>query len=132
MGGTGIRKDDMLGSHDLIAFVATSDAAKARAFYEGALGLRLVADEPYALVFDANGTMLRVQKVAAVSAAPYTVVGWAVDDIAGTMRQLSERGVRFERYDGMDQDQMGVWSSGAAKIAWFRDPDGNTLSLTQG
>lgn len=121
----------MLGSSDIVAFAATADAPKARAFYEGTLGLRLVSDDPYALVFDANGTMLRIAKVQTVAVAPYTVVGWIVGDIATTARGLGGQGVRFERFDGLAQDDLGIWSSGAAKVAWFKDPDGNTLSLTE-
>jgi catechol 2,3-dioxygenase-like lactoylglutathione lyase family enzyme len=114
-----------------MAFVATTDAGRTRAFYEGVLGLRLVADEPYALVFDANGTTLRVQKVQSVVAPPYTTLGWVVDDIAGEVRELGAKGVAFERYPGLDQNELGVWSSGAAKIAWFKDPEGHILSLVQ-
>lgn len=121
----------MLGTSKLMAFVATADAEGARAFYEGTLGLRLIADEPYALVFDAHGTMLRLQKVQSVTPAPYTVLGWKVADIAAAVRELVGSGVRFERYEGMAQDELGVWSSGRAKVAWFKDHDGNTLSLTQ-
>ena len=121
----------MFGSCDVMAFVSVTDPAKARAFYEGTLGLRLVSDVPYALVFDANGTTLRVAEVDAVTPAPYTVLGWIVDDIASKVRELASKGVRCERYDGLEQDELGVWSSGAALVAWFKDPDGNTLSLTQ-
>jgi catechol 2,3-dioxygenase-like lactoylglutathione lyase family enzyme len=121
----------MLGSANVTAFISTSDPGKTRAFYEGVLGLQLVADEPYALVFDANGTMLRAQKVQNVVVVPYTVLGWTVRDIAETVRGLGDRGVTFERYDGMGQDELGVWRSGVAKVAWFKDPEGHLLSLTQ-
>ena len=121
----------MLDSSSVMAFVATSNAEKARAFYSDILGLRLVSDEPYALVFDAHGTTLRIQKISVITPAPFTVLGWVVDDIATTISGLSTRSVVFERYPGMEQDGLGVWNSGRAKIAWFKDPDGNTLSLTQ-
>jgi catechol 2,3-dioxygenase-like lactoylglutathione lyase family enzyme len=121
----------MLGESELMAFCATADAERARAFYEGTLGLRLVADEPYALVFDAHGTMLRLQKVQAVTFAPGTALGWKVADIAEAVRELARRGVHFERYEGMEQDELGVWAVGGAKVAWFKDPDGHTLSLTE-
>lgn len=121
----------MLGSSEVMAFVATSDPARARRFYEDTLGLELRSDEPYALVFDAHGTTLRMAKVQTVVVAPYTVLGWIVPDIAAAIEGLVAKGVRFERYQGMEQDDLGIWSSGAAKIAWFKDPDGNTLSLTQ-
>ena len=122
----------VIGSADLIGFVAATDPERARAFYGDVLGLALVEDSPFACVFDANGTMLRVTMVATVHAAPYTVLGWAVDDIAATIRELEARGVSFVRFEGMEQDENGVWTApGGGRIAWFRDPDGDTLSLTQ-
>ena len=123
----------MLRSCDVIAFVATRDADRAREFYEGVLDLRLVADEPFALVFDAHGRTLRVQKVQELAPAPYTVLGWLVPDIAAAVRQLSARGVAFARYPGLPQDDLGVCTfPGGDRVAWFKDPDGNTLSLTEG
>jgi catechol 2,3-dioxygenase-like lactoylglutathione lyase family enzyme len=122
----------MLSSAPLMAFLATSDAARAKAYFQGVLGLGLLADEPSALVFDAGGTMLRVSKVKEVVPAPYTVLGWRVADIGAAVMELAGRGVRFERFEGLGQDGSGVWTSPAgAKVAWFKDPDGNTLSLTQ-
>jgi catechol 2,3-dioxygenase-like lactoylglutathione lyase family enzyme len=122
----------VLAGDDLIAFVATGDPARARAFYGDTLGLELVEETPFAVVFRAGDTMLRVTVVEAVVVAPYTVLGWAVADIAARVRELSERGVAFERYAGLEQDGLGVWRSpSGARIAWFKDPDGNTLSLTQ-
>lgn len=115
-----------------ILFLATADPARARAFYEDTLGLPFVADEPFALVFDAGGTMLRVQKVERVAAAPYTVLGWTVADLCAVVAALAGRGVTFNRYDGLRQDDLGIWESpGGAKVAWFSDPDGNVLSLTE-
>jgi catechol 2,3-dioxygenase-like lactoylglutathione lyase family enzyme len=122
----------MLQSAPIVAYLATKDAARARAFFEGTLGLPLTADEPFALVFDAGGTMLRVSKVREVVAAPYTVLGWKVADVRATVQELARRGVRFERYEGLEQDDVGVWASpGGARVAWFKDPDGHVLSLTQ-
>jgi catechol 2,3-dioxygenase-like lactoylglutathione lyase family enzyme len=116
----------------VIAFVATTDSERARGFYEAALGLSLLRDEPFALVFDAHGTTLRVQKVRALEPAPYTVLGWKVPDVRATVSSLAARGIRFERYPGLMQDDVGVWTSpGGARVAWFKDPDGNVLSLTQ-
>jgi catechol 2,3-dioxygenase-like lactoylglutathione lyase family enzyme len=116
----------------IISFVATQHPAKARKFYERTLGLALVSDDPFAVVFDANGTMLRVQKVHELLPANHTVLGWEVSDIRAKIEELTKRGVRFERYDGLSQDELGVWTSPAGgKVAWFKDPDGNTLSLTQ-
>lgn len=112
--------------------MATTKPERARAFYEGVLGLSLLADEPFALVFDANGVVLRVAKVQALDPAPHTVLGWKVADIRATIEGLTNKGVVFERCDGLPQDQMGVWTSASgACVAWFKDPDGNVLSLTQ-
>jgi catechol 2,3-dioxygenase-like lactoylglutathione lyase family enzyme len=123
----------MLGSCDLVAFIATSDAARARSFYETTLGLRLVSDDAFALVFDANGTHLRVAKVDQPTVAPYTVLGWNVPGIEATARGLAARGVTFERFPGLSQDDLGIWTApGGARVAWFKDPDGHLLSLTEG
>ena len=122
----------MLGTSEIIAFAAAADLDRARAFYEGKLGLRLVEQNPFACVFDANGTMLRVTAVAQVACPGYTVLGWRVADITQAMTALVQAGVEFTRYEGMDQDASGVWTTpGGDKIAWFTDPDGNNLSLTQ-
>jgi catechol 2,3-dioxygenase-like lactoylglutathione lyase family enzyme len=103
----------VLGSCDLVAFVSTADAARAREFYAGTLGLALVDETPFALVFDAHGTRLRVTVVERVVPAPYTVLGWAVDDIAQTARSLARRGVQLLRYPALEQDELGVWRSPA-------------------
>ena len=122
----------MLSSCDIIAFVATTDAERARAFYGDTLGLRLVDDTPVALVFDAHGTMLRVAKLESLMPATHTVLGWRVADVASTVDELAATGVAFERFDGLEQDERGIWTSPAGgKIAWFKDPSGNILSLTE-
>ena len=122
----------MLSRSNIVAFAATSRPESAKGFYEQTLGLRLLADDPFAVVFDANGITLRVQKVQSHTPPNYTVLGWDVADIGAEMKELTERGVKFERYEGLEQDESGVWTSpSGAKIAWFKDPDGNTLSLTQ-
>ncbi len=122
----------MLGSAKLMSFVATTNAAKAREFYGGTLGLKFVSEDPFAVVFDANGTMLRVQIVAALNPHPFTALGWQVSDIAATVTSLTQAGVRFEIFAGLGQDASGVWTSPAgAKIAWFKDPEGNILSSTE-
>jgi catechol 2,3-dioxygenase-like lactoylglutathione lyase family enzyme len=122
----------VLANRDVVAFVATRDAARARAFYEGTLGLRVVADEPFALVLDAHGTTLRVQKVQELTPARHTVLGWLVPDIAAAVDGLAARGVAFARYPGLPQDDRGVCAfPGGSRVAWFADPDGNTLSLAQ-
>jgi predicted enzyme related to lactoylglutathione lyase len=121
-----------LSRHDLVAFVSASDASRARTFYQGSLRLQLITESPFALEFDANGTMLRVTLVDRVVPAPYTVLGWAVPDIDAAVRDLMGRGVQFIRYEELDQDQLAVWRApSGARIAWFKDPEGNTLSLTE-
>ena len=122
----------MLKSNPIIAFVATTDPPRAKKFYAKTLGLRLVSEDNFALVFDAGGTMLRVATVQKLQPAGYTVLGWIVPDIRGAVRKLKRRGISFQRYPGMDQDDLAIWTSPAgAKIAWFEDPEGNTLSLTE-
>jgi catechol 2,3-dioxygenase-like lactoylglutathione lyase family enzyme len=122
----------VLGSQPIIAFVATTQPERARTFYEQVLGLSLKEQDGFALTFDAGGTMLRVAIVDHLDAAGYTVLGWIVQDIVATAQELSARGVEFNRYEWMQQDAHGVWTSpSGARVAWFRDPDGNTLSLTQ-
>lgn len=116
----------------MVSFAATANPPRAKKFYGEVLGLKLVEDTPFALVFEANGTTLRVQKTETVTPAPYTVLGWEVDDIRSVIRELRLRGVQFSRYDWMGQDADGVWAApGGTQVAWFRDPDGNTLSLSQ-
>src|SRR5262245_52376724 len=122
----------MLGTHPIVAFVATRDAPVARRFYEGVLGLRVISDEPWAIVCDARGTTVRIQKVDAFEPQPFTVLGWTLPDIDAAIADLTRQNVRCTRYPGMDQDERGVWQSpSGARVAWFKDPDGNTLSLTQ-
>jgi catechol 2,3-dioxygenase-like lactoylglutathione lyase family enzyme len=122
----------MLESSEVIAFAGASDLRQARLFYEQTLGLPVIEHNDFACVFDANGTMLRVTAVTEVARPGYTVLGWRVADIAATVRGLTARGVAFMQYDGMDQDDNGVWTTPAGdKVAWFADPDGNVLSLTQ-
>lgn len=121
-----------VGRDDLVGFVSTTSPEAAREFYEEVLGLTLRDASPFALVFDANGTMLRVTTVAELAPASYTVLGWRVNDIARTVRDLSVRGVAFLRFPGMEQDELGIWTTpGGDRVAWFHDPDGNTLSVTQ-
>ena len=122
----------MLERSALIGFVGVSDLNSARHFYGETLGLPIDEESPFALVANANGTMLRLTAVDQPVAAPYTILGWEVADIVSMIEQLTARGVRFTRYEGMGQDEHGVWTApGGAKIAWFLDPDGNNLSLTE-
>jgi catechol 2,3-dioxygenase-like lactoylglutathione lyase family enzyme len=122
----------VLATSDVIAFASTTDLARARAFYEATLGLPVVDENAYACVFDAHGTMLRITAVAEVAHPGYTVLGWRVADISETIAHLATLGVVFARYDGMAQDPQGVWTTpNGDRIAWFTDPDGNVLSLTE-
>jgi catechol 2,3-dioxygenase-like lactoylglutathione lyase family enzyme len=111
-----------------IAFAPSTDLERSRAFYEGSLSLTVLEVSPFALVLPG----IRVTKVDSLTPQPFTVLGWEVADIASTVAALTERGVVFTHYEGMGQDPAGVWTSpSGSKIAWFTDPDGNTLSLTQ-
>jgi len=122
----------MLTANEIVAFAATSDPNRAKAFYKDILGLHLVSEDHFAIVFDAAGTMLRVTNVGEFTPHPFTVLGWDTVDIAGEIHSLAKAGVKFERFPGMTQDDLGIWTApGGAQIAWFKDPDGNILSLTQ-
>jgi len=116
----------------LVAFVSTTDLASARAFYQDVLGLTLVEQTAFACVFTSGGTTLRVTLADEVVAAPYTVLGWTVASAADAVSALAERGVESARYPGLVQDELGIWMSpSGARVAWFRDPDANVLSLTE-
>jgi catechol 2,3-dioxygenase-like lactoylglutathione lyase family enzyme len=122
----------MLDKAALVAFTATTDAARARTFYGDTLGLAIVEETPFAIVCDAHGTTLRIQKVESLQPPAFTALGWEVADIGATVAALAGRGVAFERYAGLSQDGRGIWvSPSGARVAWFKDPDGNTLSITQ-
>ena len=125
--------EQYLGGCTVMAFVGVSDAARAREFYGGKLGLTLVSEElPFALVYDANGTMLRVTMVGKPVTAGYTVLGWRVPSAVNAVTALLQAGVEFERYEGLQQDELGIWTApGGTKVAWFNDPDGNTLSVSE-
>jgi catechol 2,3-dioxygenase-like lactoylglutathione lyase family enzyme len=121
----------MLGSLNIVAFVPTKDAEKARAFYEGVLGLHFVNDDGFALVFDANGIMVRVAR-AQFTPAQFTILGWQVKEIEKVVAGLQAKGVKFERFGFFEQDELGIWTApGGSKVAWFKDPDGNVLSVSQ-
>jgi catechol 2,3-dioxygenase-like lactoylglutathione lyase family enzyme len=115
-----------------IAFIATTKSDLAIPFFRDVLGFTFVEDSPFAVEFDAFGTALRVQKVKELSPAPHTSFGLAVDDIARFVSELSEKGVSMVRYPHVEQDPLGIWTSpSGARVAWFHDPDGNVISLTQ-
>ncbi|HEY2515713.1 MAG TPA: VOC family protein [Polyangiaceae bacterium] len=118
----------------MIGFVTTTDPARAKAFYVGVLGFRLIGEDDYAVVFDAAGTMIRCGKAKGHTPAQGTILGWQVSDVGAAVRDLAARGVRFEQWGlpFMKQDEHGIWEPGNGdKVAWFKDPDGNVLSVSQ-
>ncbi len=122
----------MLNKSTAMAFIPTTDLEEAKAFYRDVLGLKLMGEKEFALLFDANGTRLRVTKVNELTPAPYTIVGWIVDDIRETVEELGGSGVSFERFEELDQDEAGIKTfQNGDMVAWFADPDGNMLSVTQ-
>jgi catechol 2,3-dioxygenase-like lactoylglutathione lyase family enzyme len=122
----------MLVNATLKAFVPTIMPAKAKIFYRDILGLKFLSEDNYALEFDANGILLRVSIVPELKPHPFTILGWNVADIAATIQSLNKKGIAFEKYSFLEQDAAGVWTApGGTKVAWFKDPDGNILSLTE-
>ena len=122
----------MLSNKKIKSFVPTVMPDKAKLFYRDILGLKLLSEDKYALEFDANGTLLRVISVNELKPQVFTVLGWDVDDISSTIKSLNDTGVFCEKYDFLVQDNLGVWEApGGTKVAWFKDPDGNILSLTE-
>lgn len=121
----------MLEDASFTAFIPVGDASAARRFYVDTLGLEVLEESPFAIVVDARGTTLRLTPVPDLRPQPFTIAGWEVDDIAEEVDLLVSAGVPLHRYEGMDQDERGIWTSpGGARVAWFSDTDGNTLSLT--
>jgi catechol 2,3-dioxygenase-like lactoylglutathione lyase family enzyme len=121
-----------LQSSPLVAFTATTNPAKSRGFYCDLLGLPLLEDTPFALVLQTPNATLRIQKVQTYTPLPFTALGWKVDDIRATAQELISKGIQFERFTWMTQDDLGIWlSPSGAMVCWFKDPDGNILSLTQ-
>jgi catechol 2,3-dioxygenase-like lactoylglutathione lyase family enzyme len=123
----------MLGNTPIVAFIPTTDFDKSRAFYEGVLGLRFVGNDGFAMVLDANGTMIRVSKVQPdFTPAVFTILGWEVTGIESVVSALREKGVVFERFSFFEQDDLGIWTAPSGdKVAWFKDPTGNTLSVSE-
>jgi catechol 2,3-dioxygenase-like lactoylglutathione lyase family enzyme len=122
----------MLGSMKIVAFVPIKDSEKARSFYEGVLGLRFVKDDGFALVFEANGIMVRAAQMKDFTPAQFTVLGWQVYEIENVVRDLQKKGVHFEIFGFFQQDELGIWTAPTGdKVAWFKDPDGNILSVSQ-
>jgi catechol 2,3-dioxygenase-like lactoylglutathione lyase family enzyme len=126
------QEDRVLASAELVAFVPVADLGRARSFYENLLGIPCVDASGIACVFDCAGTTLRATLVEAYRPPDHTVVGWAVGDLPAVVQYLVDRGVVMERYPAIDQDDRGIWTTPAGdRVVWFKDPDGNTLSLTQ-
>ena len=119
----------MLNQSKLVSFIVTANPEQSKAFYKDVIGLTLIADTPFALVFDSNGTTLRIQKMQTVPELAHTVLGWEVANMATAVSFLQSKGVQFEQFEGIPQDEAGVWTIGNEQIAWFKDPDGNTLSI---
>jgi catechol 2,3-dioxygenase-like lactoylglutathione lyase family enzyme len=122
----------MLASSKIIGFVPTKDSVKARGFYEGILQFEFVSDDMFALVMKAGETMLRIGKAQDFTPAPYTVLGWEVSNIEEIVRWLQKRGVALEKFPFVQDKELGIWTTpDGDKVAWFRDPDGNVLSVSQ-
>ena len=122
----------MLSSAKLIGFVPTTDSERSRKFYEGKLGFKFVSDDQFALVMQAGESMIRIAKAGKFTPAQYTVMGWEVTDIEAMVQWLNERGVKFEKYPFVQDQKSGIWTTpNGDKVAWFKDPDGNVLSLSQ-
>ena len=122
----------MLNTAKTVGFAATAKPTEAKRFYQHSLGLELTEESPFALVFRSGNTTVRIQIVPTVISPPYTSLGWEVADIQATVQQLASRGVEFQFFEGLPQNDDGIWSTpDGAQIAWFLDPDGNTLSLTE-
>ncbi len=122
----------MLADKKIVALVPITDAGRAKAFYGDKLGLKFVSEDPFALVFDANGNMLRLTKMKEFTPQPFSILSWEVADIEAGVRELTTAGVVFERYGFFEQDDLGIWTApDGTKVAWFLDPDGNNLGLVQ-
>lgn len=122
-----------LSAQTPITFIISRDRKIAEPFYRDVLGLPFIADDGFAAVFDLAGVPLRITEVPGHTPAAHPVLGWQVADIVATVTALRDRGVSFTIYEGMGQDALGIWTApdGKAKVAFFNDPDGNALSLTQ-
>jgi catechol 2,3-dioxygenase-like lactoylglutathione lyase family enzyme len=123
----------MLQNNDIVAFIPTNDPVKAKAFYQDVLGLKFVSDDGFALVFEANGNMVRIARSGKFTPQQFTILGWQVKKIEDVVKRMSAKGVEFVNFPGLGQVASGIWIApdGAAKVAWFKDPDGNTLSVSE-
>ena len=122
----------MLSQRPIVAFIPTTNATRARAFYVDVIGLAFVAEDAMAMMLDANGIMIRVTKVERFTPQPFAILGWEVHSVVNIGEMLRGKGVKFERFNGLVQDENAIWTSpSGAKVAWFKDPDGNILSISQ-
>jgi catechol 2,3-dioxygenase-like lactoylglutathione lyase family enzyme len=114
-------------------FIITRDRARAKAFYGELLGFPLVHEDDFAVVYDMNGTKLRVSTLKDHVPQMHTVLGWEVTDIVATVQAMMTKGITFNRYPGFEHDDLGIWTAPGSsnRVAWFLDPDGNNLSLAQ-
>jgi catechol 2,3-dioxygenase-like lactoylglutathione lyase family enzyme len=121
----------LLTSFPINGFVRITDPVRSRRFYEQTLGLAFDYENPYVMVFRSGNIQIIAQKVKEFAPVAATVLGWEVKDIEKVVSALSKAGVIFEKYEGMDQDDLGIWKSPDGKVAWFKDPDGNLLSVSE-
>lgn len=122
----------MLSDQKIKAFIPTVDPDRSKSFYMNLLGLTLLSEDYYGMDFETNGTLLRISTVEHLKPHPFTVLGWEVDDLISLIHALTRKGVKFERYNLIEQDSNGIWTApGGVKVAWFKDPDGNLLSLSE-
>lgn len=116
----------------IIGFIPTKNAERARSFYQDMLGLRFLSDDSFAIAMDSNGIMVRLVRMEQFTPAPYTILGWQVEDLSSTVKALAADGLVFQRYSFLKQDEDGIWTAPeGARVAWFQDPDGNLLSFSQ-
>jgi catechol 2,3-dioxygenase-like lactoylglutathione lyase family enzyme len=122
----------MLATQKIVGFIPTTNFEQAKSFYVGRLGLGYRSEDSFALELDANGIRVRIAKIPDFKPAAFTIFGWEVQDIHQVVTGLNNKGIVFERYDFLEQDAAGIWTApGGDKVAWFKDPDGNILSLSE-
>jgi catechol 2,3-dioxygenase-like lactoylglutathione lyase family enzyme len=122
----------MLNSAKIVGFVPTQNLERARAFYADLWGLPVIHEDAFGVTLGANAALIRISIVGAFRPASFTILGWEVPDIRAAVEELARRGVRFERFDGLQQDESGIWTApGGSRVAWIKDPDGNILSVSQ-
>lgn len=122
----------MLSNPTIMAILPTTKPKQSKAFYSETIGLKLVSEDDYALVFTGNGVTLRITTVHQFTPFPFTALGFQIEEIESQVKSLIKKGVEFKRYESLEQDNLGIWNSpSTARVAWFEDPDGNLISLTE-